>query len=177
LGSIVNDRAPDEIATTANQLGAQGADIASIARALLQKQTEGGGMRPGTAAFGQPGSMQENRMSALIEAGGQNPESVRAPLRAADTAAGTLPPGGSFGETISVHPGGVSARISSILGKRGDQKISQSSFKQQIAELMATASPQEMDQLRQLSMFDPNIRRMMTGAAAMVPLLQDEGRK
>ena len=175
LGNIVNDRAPGDIPTTVQQLQAQGASPQDIARALLQKSTEEGSLRPGIAAFGQPGSLQEGRMDALVGSAGRNPAQVRAPFRAADTLAETLPPGGNLGESVSLHPGGVTARISSFMGRRADQHVAKDSYKAQIAELMATASPQELEQLQRLSMFDPNIRAMLTAVAGLNAVNNQKG--
>lgn len=175
LDAIIADQSPDSITQTMLQLQTGGANTQEIARALLQRKLAKGPLSPGKEVYGARGSDLEAQMDAAITGAGRDPNSVRAPLRAADTLAETLPPQAPMSEAVSVHPRGISLRGIFRPGGAGSEKAtSTQNYKQQIAELMRTASPAEIERLQRLAMFDPQVRAALTAQAAMLPLVQKD---
>lgn len=173
---VGKDLSPEGVTQAAGQLGAGGADLQEIARALMQRKLAGGPARPDAAAFGGVGSGQERNLEALLSAAGRDPQAVRAPLRLADTLADTLPPPNNATEYLSLHPGGINIRGIVRPGAfSGNPAVADA--KAQIARLMAGASDEERRQLLQLSRFDPNLRQLLAGYEGMLPLLQQQGEK
>lgn len=174
LENLVKDQSPESITQNVGRLGIAGANTREIARALMERKLGAGGNSPGMRLLGAPGSGNEAQINALLETTGVNPQAVTAPLRAADSLAGTLPPQQSATEYVSVHPKGISLR--GVFRPRGAGQ-SQKDYQAQIAEILSTATPQERQQLFGLSMFDNDLRKALAVWGAVNPGIQAEGAK
>jgi hypothetical protein len=159
LSTAVNSTDPQGVTDLLKLLKNQGANPQDIARAIVQKRLEGGGGMPDKALFGAPASAEEGRMTALLKAGGADPQAVRQPLALAETlgrASKFQPQDMTEYGRASVPVGGVGRlaalfRPPAFLTRNAEARLGDA----QLKELMKTATPQEMALLEQLSKLKP----------------------
>lgn len=177
LGQIISKQSPQAIEETLRQLSQAGGPPApgginqQIARALVQEKLAKSPMSPGRTVYGAPESLESQRIDALLRAGGANPERVRQPLEAADLIPQfTKQPSITEYATLSPRTG---INLRSIIRPDVFKRMAgRAEYYRQIESLMPTATPQEFQQLQQLSMFDPNIRKLLSAQGALIPLMQ-----
>lgn len=162
LGNVVQGRTPEGVGDVMSDLQRSGADPQAIARVLIQKQLESGSRRPQEAVFGAPGAEQGANMEALLRSAGRDPRAIRTPLAAAESRAATIPEPQVGTEYISAHPRGISLRGIFRPGSGDTQAIAMEQYKRQIAEILASGTPAEKQRLRELAMFDPNMRAIVS---------------
>lgn len=161
VNAVIGGSDPSQITQTMAALKASGADPAAIARALIQKKVETGGMNPSQRVFGGPGSSVEEQIATLITSGGRDPAAVKAPLDIADRMAQNLKGGDSVRDFATVGPHGVAARA--LVKPNALSRMAEGeTIRRDLTKLLQNASPQEVEQLMKLSMFDPKLRLALT---------------
>lgn len=144
----------------------QGVSPLEIARAMGQEALKGGPTDPGAAVRGAAGSSREVQIAALLAAGGQNPARTMLPLNIADDLQGAMGPGG-----VKEMP-----RMTFVQGllrpfRTADMAITRQGMQgieKEIADLLANPTIANLNRLREIAMFDPNVRRQLS---TMAPLL------
>ena len=148
----------------------QGVGPLEMARALMQEKLKGAPTNPGASVRGNAGSSQEEQIAALLSAGGQNPARTMLPLEVADDLQGMS---GAAG--MKEMP-----RMSPIQGllrpfRTADMAITGQGLKgieKEIADLLANPTIPALNRLREIAMFDPNVRRQLS---IIAPLLGQMG--
>lgn len=140
-----------------------------IARALGQEALKSGPTDPGAAVRGAVGSTREAQIAALLSEGGQNPAKTMLPLNVADDLQGALGPGG-----VKEMP-----RMTFIQGllrpfRTADMAITRQGMQgieKEIADLLANPTIANLNRLREIAMFDPNVRRQLSTVAPLLGTL------
>jgi hypothetical protein len=137
-----------------------------IARALAQTKLNAGPLDPGQAIRGTEGSGQQANFEALLRAGGNNVENTMEPLAVADrlqpflkSASSNLQPKMSLFQMIRPFRTIDMATSANRTNKANAE----------VARLLADNSPEAIRRLQEISMFDPNIRRMLMLKSAIPP--------
>lgn len=178
LGQIVSKQSPQAIGETLDLLNRTDSGVAQqIARALLQEKVTKAPLAPGRVLRGTEGSLEDQRFGALVKGGGADPNRVAAPLSAADKIPEMLKGGDARSgarEYLGVGASGLTLRgiltpdiFRRMAGKR--------EYYEAIRGLMKTASPEELQQLNRLAIFDPSIKALIAAQGAGTTLLQQEG--
>jgi hypothetical protein len=132
----------------------------------MEKRIGPNSMTPGQRSFGLPGRGTEEQIATLIASGGRDPAAVKAPLSIADRIAENLSSDVSgLRDTVSAGMGGVAARVvakPNVLDRMREAER----IKRDLTKLLQNASPQEIERLMQLSMFDPKLRTAITMMSA-----------
>lgn len=172
LDAVISGSDPSQITQTMAALKASGANPEAIARALMEKKLNTGPANPSQRVFGGPGSSLEEQMSTLLMSGGRDPAAVRAPLDITDRMAANTKDAGGLRDTLSAGPGGVATRV--VMRPNAIDRLRESeNIRREITKVLKNASPEEVERLLQLSMFDPKIRAAITLMGAAQPAKQE----
>ncbi len=173
LEGLISGNSPDTIRRTVSTLGSQlltdgnPVDPRALARALAQQKLALGSTDPGKTVRGIQGGLRDRQMSALIKAGGTDPQTAMAPLRAADQLQNLSPANsvGGFPEMRSAQAAIRPFRTIDMMMTGRTERLTQ----QEISRLLANPTPAGLAQLQEIAMFDPNVRRQLTLIAAIRP--------
>lgn len=172
MAAVISGNTPGEIDALTSMLrqpavtGGPTVGPTEIARALAQQKLQGGTTNPGGAIRGNPGSLQESQMNALLASGGKSPAQVNQPLDVADLLQG-LPAQAGRNEGPAMK--GVQALLRPF--RTADMEITGlgiRSTNQQLADYLANPTREGLETLKKLAMFDPTLRRQLT---VIAPLL------
>jgi len=163
LEGLVNGNSPATVEGTGRVLGNpvltgnQQVSPADIARAIAQNKLKGAPTNPGQAVRGNAGSPMEDQFGGLLRAADLDPNHVTEPLRVADrlqpftSAAGiSEPPKMNLAQLIRPF-----RTADMALTGRGIKATNE-----EISTLLA--DPANLPRLREIAMFDPNIRRILS---------------
>jgi hypothetical protein len=133
---------------------------AEIARAVYQRQLDKGSTNPGQTVRGLPDSPADARLQDTLTGAGLNAGHVTQPLRAADNLQNfKKPPMISSNDQPRSALGALFTPF-----RRGEfelTKRARESNNQEIAALLAQPTGANLERLREISMFDPNVRKMI----------------
>lgn len=144
----------DPVMTNGNKTSAT-----DIARALAQRKLNLGPTDPGAAVRGTEGSNAQNQFESLLRAGGNDARNTMEPLAVADRlqpflkSAGNSEPPKMQGLQYLLRP------FRSIDMATTGQSMN--SVNKEVAQLLADGSPASIKRLQEISMFDPNVRKML----------------
>jgi hypothetical protein len=152
--------------------GGPTANATEIARALAQKKLFNGPTDPGQAVRGTEGSAAQGNFEALLRAGGNDARHTMEPLAVTDRLQPFLKPAGTADSPMIQALQYLIRPFRSIdMATTGS---SMGKMNLEVAKLLADGSPAAIRKLQEISMFDPNVRRIMSGKAAAIPLVQGE---
>lgn len=174
LEGITKGNSPQTIRQTVSTLGSPAMTMGNpatprdIARAIAQQKLSAGSTNPGQTVRGLQGSQQEAQFSALLDAAGLNPGQTMAPLRAADQLQNLGPAGVAQGFP-EMRSGQALIRpfrtIDMMMTARTERETQAA-----IAEYLARPTQEGLAQLREMAMFNPQIRRTLTLISALRPV-------
>ena len=173
LEGIMTGNSPQTIRQTVSALGSPAmtsgnpANPQSIATALAQQKLRKGSTDPGKTVRGAPGSLEARQFQALLEQAGMDVGNVTAPLRAADQLQ-NLGAAGAVGGFPEMRSGQAVIRPFRTLDMMMTGKTERDT-QREISRLLADPTPAGLARLREIAMFDPNLRRQLTLIAALRP--------
>jgi hypothetical protein len=171
LEALLQGNTPQTVGGTARTLATpeltKGQSVAptDIARALMQNKLRGGSTDPGQTIRGMEGSQIEQNLSALIGAGGGNSAHSLAPLAAADKLQSFASPAG-----INEMPGMQLRQLALRPFRTLDMMTTgrtESAIQREIASILASQDPAAIQRLREIAMFNPDIRKAITAMSAI----------
>lgn len=177
LEGLMTGNSPQTIRSTVSALGSPAltagnpANPQAIATALLQQKLRKGSTNPGEAVRGTAGSLEDRKLAALLDQAGMNVDEVTVPLRAADQLQ-NLGPAGSVGGFPEMRSGQAVIRPFRTLDMMMTGKTERDT-QREIARLLADPTPAGLARLREIAMFDPDLRRQLTLISAMRPMVNN----
>lgn len=175
LTGLVDNNDPRGLVGTTRQLndpvmtGGTTVTPGEIAKAIYQQRLKKGSQNPGEMVRGEQGSLEDQKLQALLGSAGLNADRVTQPLRAADNL--KLNSAGGISGFPEMRWSQAAIRpfrtIDMILTGKTERDINR-----ELARLLGgPLRPEQIDELQRIAMFDPNIRRMLTLRAAGQPLI------
>lgn len=174
LNKFITGTDPQVVEDTAHQLSRPGptlgapVDSTAIARAIMQeKMAARGSTNPGEAIRGEAGSPVEQRIAALITAGGKDSQYALEPLKAADILQGFNNPAGRQQiPEMNLWQGLIRPFRTADMALTG---MTTHGIQKEAAELLAQPpSPESIKRLQEIAMFDPNVRRILTMRSGLI---------
>lgn len=143
---------------------------AEIARAVYQRKLDMGSTDPGKTVRGDATSPANERLERVIQASGGDPATVTQPLRAADAMQALR---GPVGANQAEAPRSLLGALLTPF-RRGEfvlTKGAKERYNRELAELLTNNTPEGLARLREIAMFDPQVRRMLTARSAIAPVM------
>ena len=173
LNKFLVGTTPQVVEDTAHQLSrpiptlGEPVDPTAIARAIMQEKLAKGSTNPGNTIRGLEGSDVEQRIAALLTAGGKDPKHALEPLKAADMLQGfTTPAGRKQIPDMNLWQGLIRPFRTADMALTGKTTHG---IQKEAAELLAQpATPESVRRLQEIAMFDPNVRRLLTARSGMI---------
>lgn len=175
LEGMVTGNSPQTIKRTVSALGSpiltggNPANPQSIASALLQQKLRKGSTNPGADVRGAQGSLEDRKLDALLEQAGLNVDEVTVPLRAADQLQ-NLGPAGAVGGFPEMRTGQAMIRPFRTLDMMMTGKTERDT-QREISRLLADPTPAGLAKLREIAMFDPDLRKRLSLISALRPMV------
>ena len=171
---VGKDNSADAIARALAQLSGFGANPRAILQAVAQRKMDLGTTDPGATMRGIPGSPAEARLNTAIQAGGLDPAQVTQPLRAADNLQNFQNP------PIVLQSNDNRALLGALLTpfRRGEFELTKAARmrnNQEISQLLSPMDQAGLDRLREIAMFNPELRRMLSAQLGFTSALSAEG--
>ena len=156
---------PQSVADTIAKLQATGeVQGPDIARALVDAKLHKGSTNPGAVIRGEPGSGAGDSFEALLKAGGVNPKPAMDTLDVADR----MQKFSGSGNREIPKPSLGQALIRPF--RTADMWLSghtEHQTQQQLADLFAKGTPGAVEQLQQIVMFNPSVRKQLSLMSAL----------
>jgi len=171
---IGKDNSPNAIAQALAELSGFGANPRAILQSVAQRKMDLGSTDPGGTIRGLPGSPAEARLNTTIQAGGLDPAQVTQPLRAADNLQNFQNP------PIVLQSNDKRSLLGALLTpfRRGEFELTKADRMRNDQEISQFLSPMDqagLDRLRQIAMFNPELRRMLSAQLGFTSALSAEG--
>lgn len=159
----------DFLQALGNQAGQAGPTplVNDIAKVITQKKLMSGPTNPARAVAGNPGSTADDQFAALMKSAGADTEGQARNLRVARALQDFQGPAG-IGGPPQMHGWQALIRpfrtLDMTLTFKGEQKIAR-----EIGEILTQPTPEGLQRLREISQFNPDVRKWVSANAALIP--------
>jgi len=171
---VGQDNSADAIAQALAQLSGFGANPRAILQSVAQRKLDKGSTNPGAVIRGDLNTPAEDRLTAVIRAGGLDPAQVTLPLRAADNLQ-------NFQNAPIILQNNADRSLAGAAltpFRRGEFELTKALRTRQNEEISRLLSPMDqagLDRLRQIAMFNPELRRMLSAQLGFTSAMSAEG--